>query len=106
MALVMVVVVVMVVALAGVSARVAYFSSLEAGSGQSWCSSRAAAPFRMARSTFCYSGGKWSGIQPKKCPKLEPQHPNFKKAYIYNDFRFGNSERMGGVVSTRCSVFR
>ena len=98
--LVMVVVVVKVVALARVSARIAHFLSLEASSGQSRRRSRATALFRRPRFTFCYSGREWNEIRPKNVPNSSHSTLISRMTYIYDDFRFGNSEGRGGRLLT------
>ena len=97
----MVMVVVMVLALAGVSARITYFLSLEVSSGLSRRRSRATARFRRPRFTFCYSGREWSEIQPKHVPNSSHSTLISLITYIYDDFRFGNSERDGVRFAAR-----
>ena len=78
----MLVIVVIVMALAGVSVRVAYFPSLEASSGQSRRRSRATAFFRMLRSIFCYSGRKLSEINQTNMQKSSHRTKKTKISYI------------------------
>ena len=83
----------MVMAVFYISARIAFFSSLDASSGQSRRRSQATAPFRRPRFIFFYSGRGWSEILPKNAPNSSCSTQISRIIDICDDFRFGNSEQ-------------